>query len=59
MYEITNVADGEPLAPLGVTSLSLKPKPVDPEMSPGLDMTGILMKLAGKVTAVDTEQRIV
>ena len=58
MYEITNVADGQPLAPLGVTSLSLKPKPFDPEMSPGLDMTGILVRLAGTVTAVDTEQHV-
>jgi len=58
MSQITNVADGEPLAPLGVTSLSLKPKPIDPEMSPGLDMTGILVRLAGTVTAVDTEQHV-
>lgn len=58
MYEIVSAVDGDPLAPLGVTSLSLGPKPIDPETSQGLDMTGILVKLVGKVTAVDTEQRI-
>ena len=59
MYEIVSAVDGEPLAPIGVTSLSMRPEPVGPEAPRSLDLTGILIKLAGRVTAVDTEQRIV
>lgn len=57
--ELVSITDGNPLAPLGIASLSLIPKPLDPNLTSGLDMTGILMKMAGKVADVDTEKYIV
>lgn len=55
---ILNASDGDPLPPLMVSSSSLRPQPCDPELPWGLEMSGMLVRVVGKVTSVDAEQRL-